>query len=132
MKSLKRCASALENEAESRTLARVRTRGGGDVINVPKDTEVEAFWKLLPEEANDLIQDLEFSGRDGVQTAEVEGLGAVETWIDASSEGSDRGGYVRFAKLLGVLDSTGQPIVLEEDNPADGFFIFEGRMSVSP
>ncbi len=102
------------------------------MINVPKDTEVEAFWKLLPEEANDLIQDLEFSGRDGVQTAEVEGLGAVETWIDASSEGSDRGGYVRFAKLLGVLDSTGQPIVLEEDNPADGFFIFEGRMSVSP
>ena len=98
------------------------------LVTVPRGTDLEDFWKLLPGGAEDRLDDLEADGRTGVTKAELDGVGRVEKWLDACSEGSDRGGYVSWYELLDVRDDGGRPVRLEQDT-GDGEILFADRMT---
>ena len=98
-------------------------------ITVPDQTALSEFWQLLPEGTEEVLLDLSYDGRKGEQETEVPGVGRVTHWLDACSEGADRGGYVPWARLHDVVGPTGKPVELEGET--DGCqFLFAGRMSV--
>lgn len=98
-------------------------------IKCPKDTSLEDFWKLLPEGAEETLLGLAYNPRKGEVEQFVPGVGTVVSYVDACSEGEDRGGYVKYARLLDVLDSQGRPVVLEGET--DGCeFMFEPRTTI--
>ena len=97
------------------------------MVKVEKGTTLQEFWALLPEGTEDALLELEPDGQAGAQETTVEGVGRVSYWVDACSEGVDRGGYVAYVKLHEVEGPEGKPVILEEDaGPVE--FLFESRM----
>ena len=98
------------------------------MVKVKKGTTLEEFWALLPEGTEDALQELVPDGRAGVKETTLEGVGRVSYWLDACSEGADRGGYVAFYELHDVLRTPKKAVVLE--NCPDWGLQFNGRMMV--
>lgn len=96
-------------------------------ITFLRGTRLADFWKGLPDGAEEALLDLPYDGRKGEQVSFVPGVGSVATYVDACSEGEDRGGYVKYARLVDVLVD-GEPVLLEEDG-GEGTFLFEPRMT---
>lgn len=96
-------------------------------MKIEKGTTLKQFWAGLPEGAEERILGLEADGRKGEVVHDVPGVGQVGIWLDACSEGADRGGYVRYAKLYWILGPNDGPVVLEED-PGGDQWLFEGRL----
>ena len=97
-------------------------------IKLKKDDTFDGFWDSLPEAVQEVLLDLDPDGRAGVQEHDVPGVGRVECWLDECSEGADRGGYVTWLRLHGVLDHEGDPLVLESETDGSEY-MFEGRMT---
>lgn len=91
------------------------------------------FWKLFPADTEERLLELDPDGKDGVQTVTLEGVGRVEYWLDACSEGSDRGGYLPWFKFLDVTyynewQEVEEPVELECETDCSEVF-FAGRSS---
>lgn len=100
-------------------------------ITAKRGTNLEDFWRLLPEGSEEALLGLDYDGRKGEQEHDVPGVGRVTAWIDECSEGADRGGYVKWARLLDVTEEGGEALVLEANT--DGCeFLFAGRMCQLP
>lgn len=95
------------------------------MTTIDAGTGLKDFWAKLPPEAEGDLLDLR-AGRSPA-AYRLAGIGQVEIWLDACSEGADRGGYVRYARLCEISGPHG-PVVLEED-PGAGRWLFEGRNS---
>lgn len=93
-----------------------------------KGTSIEDFWSSLDETARDALLDLEPDGRAGAQVHQVPGVGKVTCWLDACSEGADRGGYVTYLELHDILRPNGEPVVLESETDGSEYY-FDGRSS---
>jgi hypothetical protein len=91
-----------------------------------RGTDFDDFWDSLGEEVQDALSELEPDGRSGLRTHDVPGLGKVDCWLDECSEGADRGGWVTYLTLHGVLGPDGEPVTLEGDID-DSQYFFEGR-----
>ena len=96
------------------------------LIKLKKDTTIEEFINNLSEKAKNELFDL--TGERNVKTIETENFGSVEVYLDACSEGADRGGFVTFVKLHQVKGPDGQPVVLEAE-PGGDEWLFENRMT---
>lgn len=91
-----------------------------------KGTKLSDLWDLLGEGAEDALLDLSPDGAAGTVVVDVPGVGKVDVWLDACSEGADRGGYVTYLRLHDVLEPNGSPVVLESETDGSELF-FDGR-----
>ena len=98
-------------------------------IKIADQAELADLWALLPEGAEEVLLSLSYDGRKGEQTTEVPGVGRVTHFLDACSEGEDRGGYVKWVTLHDVVGPTGKPVRLESETDG-GEFMYAGRMMI--
>ena len=91
------------------------------------DTKIEDFLASLSQETQELLNDLDADSSP--KNVELPELGLVTVYLDACSEGADRGGYVRFIKMHDVKNEKDEVITLEEDCD-DNIWLFEGRSSI--
>ena len=131
---LRRIAAIIENSKNphkglvSRDLRRVLA-AMGEGTTLLKGTRIEDFLSSLPVGTVEVLLDLEPNGKVGAQTYTVPGLGRVSAYLGACSEGTDRGGYVKFYELLEVSDEAGRPVVLEAETDGSELY-FDGRMTI--
>lgn len=92
-------------------------------------SRIEDFFSSLPAGAHEALLALEGDGYKGAQRVTVPGVGDVTVWLDACSEGSDRGGFVNFLRLHDVTDERGREVVLEAETDGSELY-FNGRSSV--
>jgi hypothetical protein len=103
-------------------------------VNLTTPTLLNDFWKLFPADTEEKLLELDPDGRAGVQTVTLEGVGRVEYWLDACSEGADRGGYLPWYKLLDVtyfdrFSQKDEPVELESETDGSELY-FAGRSSL--
>jgi hypothetical protein len=91
-------------------------------------TTIRQLFEALGEEAEEALLGLEPDGREGEKTEEVKGVGRVTYWLDACSEGADRGGYVTYVRLEECVDHKNWPILLEAETDGSELY-FNGRMA---
>lgn len=96
---------------------------------VEQDTSLFDLWELLPEGTEDVLLGLDPDGRKGEKEVSIDGVGRVKFWLEACSEGADRGGYVVWYELLNVHGYDGKPLLLEGDTDGESV-LFAGRRSV--
>jgi hypothetical protein len=96
------------------------------MMKVNKGLKLDIFWGLLPSKTEDFLLGLEANGKHGVATYDSP-AGKVMIWLDACSEGADRGGYVKWIELLDVQFEDGS-VILEADT--DGSCLFFANRSI--
>jgi hypothetical protein len=88
---------------------------------------LDDLWGSLPEGAEGTLLELDPDPRTGDKTTTIDEIGRVTYWIDACSEGADRGGYVQYVRLDDWTNSaTGEPITLEAETDGSALY-FDGR-----
>jgi hypothetical protein len=94
-------------------------------------TKIEEFWAQFPPDTQARILDFDVDTRNGALFRSLPGLGECEIWLDACSEGEDRGGYVIWVECYDQLDEEGTPIQLEQVSEEEQTpLMFAGRSGV--